>query len=247
MSKSRIYLELSTSVLKSDKKTMYYLTYLKIRNYATNHGGRFFISDFSKVCGLSLPTTKKHIKELLRLEWIVCNKNGSFSIKSQRGLLNKANRHNFYSISEETLNTFSWRNISAFKALLMVMVDAKFKQTQRAIIKGFKVRNQKDKITEQIKDASLGAWNTFMACNLTADLISKNKSTVSRYRKKQNFVKYTSKMSVFNNFAFNEAGESLLNDFKRDEYKGRFFFHKGTCYFSPISIINFNNFKLSAK
>lgn len=226
---------------------MYYLTYLKIRNYSKNHGGRFFLHDFSRVCGLSSVTAKKHINQLLNLNWIKESDNGIFNVVSQRGLLNKANRHNFYSISEEELNSFSWKNISAFKALLMVMVDAKFKQTQRAIIRGFKVVNQRDKVTEQIKDASLGAWNAFMACNLTAELIDKNKSTISRYRKKQNLVTYTSKMRVFNNFAFNEAGEDILNEFKRDEYKGKFFFHKGVCIFSSISTINFNNFKLGVK
>jgi len=234
---TRVFVDFANNIIASDTRTFYFLSYLKIRAYADNHGGRFFFDTFQHVMKLSERTSYKHLNKLIEYGWV--EKKGTlYFLKSNKKLIGNKNKYNYITINKNILNQYSWKNIASFRALLVTVIEAKVKKTQKAIAKGFSIMNYKDKCKEKIKDAKLERWNALSACSFTASLCRKSQSTISKYRKKQLLATYS-----HSTIRCPELDYLKYDVYDLDNYNGvlgGFYLYDKSVYFSSISEVQYN-------
>ena len=232
-SNTRIFVDFANNIIASDTKTFYFLSYLKIRAYADNHGGRFFFDTFQYILNTSEKTAQKHINKLIEYKWI--EKKGTlYFLTSHKKLTGDKEKYSYITVNKNILNQYSWKNIASFRALLVTIIEAKAKKIQSAIAKGFSVMNYKDKCKEKIKDTKLKRWNALSACSFAASLCNKSKGTISKYRKRQLLATYshTSNRCIELDYLKSDIYD-LDNEYKG--ILGRYYLYRGLVYFNSIS------------
>jgi hypothetical protein len=130
----RIFAEISTKALISDNKSYYYLSYLKIQNHCSKNGGYFSISHSQVALNTTLKTAQNHIIKLLQLGYIKNVSKDKYKIISQKSITTNSKKQ-YLVIEDSELSKYSYKNISEFRALLMLIVDRQFQTKKQYAIK----------------------------------------------------------------------------------------------------------------
>lgn len=115
---TRIYQSIINHSLKSDKKLYYTLSYLKLRTIASQRAGFFSFEEAMETLNLSRKTTSAHLKRLIS-ERMIKYATGGYLMLDERKVSNFGTSYKsraFIVLDNETLFSYSWKNISCFRA-----------------------------------------------------------------------------------------------------------------------------------
>lgn len=238
----RLYYEVSLKVLQSDNKSYYYLTYLKLQNHCSKHGGYFSVSNVQEILNCSERTANKHISQIINLGYVSIIDINYYKINSQKSLTSSYKKQ-YYVTKDIDLYKYSYKNISEFRALLMLMVDKKHESTKQYLIKKNQSRPTKGKYSKKQESDTISGYYNKIACTISAFNCNKSNATISRWRKKQSLVTYTSfKEEVKEDLSSLSICE--INDLNPLNKLGKYYIHRGHVMFSSVSEVSFNGFCL---
>lgn len=223
---NRIYLGHVEQLLKSDNQSRLFLSYMKIRNYSKGRCGWFNLEQLIECLQVSSTSARKALKGLIRLNYAKETKKGHYKINSFKFLVGNNLHERFYKITTDQLFSYSWKNISEFRALLVELKVQENRNIRKKLRKGYATIDRHG-MREVVKSQSKKEFDALVASTYSAKLTGKSYSTILRYRKKQALVTY-SKKEVHRYY----SGEGLsMTDFEG----GKIFFHSNSLVFVPIS------------
>ena len=135
----------------------------------------------------------------------------------------------FFKIEPERLFSYSWRNISHFRALLTELKVQQNRNTRKRLRHGFTIVDR-HVVWDKVKSQSNKEFDSLMASTYTSKLINKSYSTCLRYRDKQDLVTY-SKKEIYTYKYFTSEEEAKKVKF----HLGKEFTFRSSVVFVPIS------------
>lgn len=230
---NRLYTRDIQSLTASDKKSLAFLSYMKIRSTSSGRSGLFSLKQASETLSLSDTTTRKHISRLLDYGYIICVQTNQYRIVSMLDVVGNNCHENFVKISNEQLFSYTWRNISEFRSFLVELDINRNRVHRKASRKGFAVFNQKDKIREKIKNQSNKAFDSLVSASYVEKMTGKCQKTIYSYRAKQKVAVYSKKKVIKLNLTVDDADKVLVSL----KGKGKVLHDKltGSVIFIPIS------------
>lgn len=231
---NRIYIQLSTEQLKASDKGRYYLAYLLIRLKAKSKAGFFNADDFYSAVQLKERSGKVLLNTLIGKEWVKQVSKDRFRVVSQRTLTGTSRRLTYFDLTDTQLKAYSLKSMCRFRAMLTELECQRYKNHQRAKIKGYHVTDKRTGQKELIRNKELRALYPLMASTCTAALVDVNHSTARKYRKNQNLSIYSSEKA--RNFkAVSSDVKSKGKEIVLSDYPGLIFQGKAGLLYCPIS------------
>lgn len=189
---NRIYLRHIDLLLRSDNRSRAFLAYMKIRIASKNRCGGFNLKDLTEALVMSDTSSRKSLKRLLEYGYATEVKKGLYKINSFKNIVGENLHERFYKISDQEIFSYSWKNISHFRALLTELKIQLNRNKRKSLRKGYAVSDRHG-VKERIKSQSKKEFDTLMASTYSAKITGKSYSTILRYRKRQKLVTYSTK------------------------------------------------------
>lgn len=186
----RIYLRHLDILLKSDNRNRIFLSYLKIRYSSKGRCGGFNLSDLIESLQVSDTTARKALKRLIDYGYVSPTKKGLYKVNSFKSLIGDNLHEKFFKITTEQLFSYSWKNISHFRAMLVELRVQQNRNIRKKLRKGYTITDRHG-VKEKIKSQSNKEFDTLVASTYASKLVNKSYSTCLRYRNKQNLVNYS--------------------------------------------------------
>jgi len=195
----RIYLRHLDILLKSDNRSRIFLSYLKIRYTSKGHCGGFNLQDLALSLQVSDTTARKALKRLIDYGYVSPVKKGLYKVNSFKSLVGDNLHEKFFKLTTEQLFSYSWRNISHFRAMLVELRIQQNRNIRKKLRKGYTITDRHG-VREKIRSQSNKEFDTLVASTYTSKLVNKSYSTCLRYRNKQWLVTYSKRdIQVFKN------------------------------------------------
>jgi hypothetical protein len=230
VNKLRIYIGLLAPVI-TDKSAIYLLSYLKLRYSASISYGNIKRSEAHTILHLSQSTTKRHLNYLESHGYILC-KGKSILVVSSTKLFDSKKKNHYVKVDIQNIMSYSWKNISEFKAYLVELINQKQANYKKALSRGFNKYDYRSKTKERIKDSKYVSFEGLLSLSCAAKSVGLSVRTIQRYREKQKVSNYSWKLEYIVPKASEDACEFYVDDVQG---KGKHFIHKDKLYFSPIS------------
>lgn len=231
---NRIYVTFSTSQLKSSDKGRCYLAYLLIRSKARKKAGFFNTSEFCSAVSLKERSGKVLLNTLVKKEWVKYVSKDRYRIVSQRTLTGTSRRLTYFDLTDTQLQSYSLKSMCRFRAMLTELECQRYKNHQRAKIKGYHVTNERTGQKELIRNKELRALYPLMASTCTAALVNVKHSTARKYRKHQNLAVYSKEKARIFSAVFSSV-QSNGKQIVLSDYPGLIFEGKRGLLYCPIS------------
>lgn len=220
----RIYLRNIQDILCSDKKSRAFLYYLQLRESQKVACGGFNIKTMVEVLGMSDKSCRRALNDLIHYGYVIQNSKTHYRIVSQRKIVGSNLHEQFYKITKEELFSYSWRNISYFRATLMELFKQKKVNARKYIHKiVFETGRHGEKTRRDKASDTLLMSSTFIA-----KAISRTSKTITTYNKKQKLVSYSKKEII--RVVDKKTHEKTVN---YGVFGGKFFVFKGSLLFIP--------------
>ena len=225
----RIYLRHIDLLIKSDNRSRIFLAYLKIRSTSKHRCGGFNLSQLIETLNVSDTSARKSLKRLIDYKYVSEVKKGLYKINSFKTLVGDNLHERIFKITEEQLFSYSWKNISHFRAMLVELRVQQNRNTRKKLRKGFTITDRHG-VKERIKSQSNKEFDTLVASTYSAKLTGKSYSTILRYRTRQTLVTYSKR--VIQTFKSFDSEEQAI---KAKLYLGKEFSYGNLLVFVPIS------------
>lgn len=223
---NRIYLRHIDLLLKSDNRSRIFLSYLKIRYSSKGRCGGFNLSNLIESLQVSDTTARKALKRLIDYGYVSPIKKGLYKVNSFKSLVGDNLHEKFFKITTEQLFSYSWKNISHFRAMLVELRVQQNRNIIKKLRKGYTITDRHG-VKEKIKSQSNKEFDTLVSSVYSGKLVGKSFSTIIKYRIKQSLVTY-SKREIYRY----SSGQGLkIEDFE----KGKIFLHRNSLIYIPIS------------
>ena len=199
--------------------------YLQLRHTQKGSCGGFNIPTMVQTLGMSDKSCRNVLDALIDSNFVVRLSKTHYRIVSQRKLVGSNLHEQFHKITEKELFSYSWANISYFRAMLVELFKQKQENARRYIHKkNFEIGRHGEKIRR------LKASDTLlMSSSFVAKAISRTSRTIMTYNKKQKLTTYSKKEII--RVESEEKYEETKDYF--GVFGGRFFFSKGDVLFVP--------------
>lgn len=205
----RIYLRHLDQLLKSDNQSRIFLSYLKIRYTSKGRCGGFNLQDLIESLEVSDTTARKALNGLIRYGYVSITKKGLYKIESFKSLIGDNLHERFFKITTEQLFSYSWKNISHFRAMLVELRVQQNRNIIKKLRKGYTITDRHG-VREKIKSQSNKEFDTLVASTFTSRLVNKSYSTCLRYRQKQWLVTYSKRdIQTYKTFATEKDAEKV--------------------------------------
>lgn len=226
---NRIYLRHLESLIKSDNRSRAFLSYMKIRYSSKGRCGGFNLTDLIESLQVSDTSARKALKSLLVYQYVTEVKKGLYKVNSFKGLIGDNLHERFFKITTEELFSYSWKNISSFRAMLVELRVQQNRNIRKKLRKGFTITDRQG-VREKIKSQSNKEFDTLVASTYTSKMTGKSYSTILRYRHKQTLVTYSKKnIQTFKRFESEKEADKVKFHLGKE-------FTFGSCLvFIPIS------------
>lgn len=242
----RIYLRHIEEVISSDNKSRAFLDYLKIRIASKNRCGGFNLSQLIETLKTSETSSRKSLKRLIKHNYVIQVKKNLYRINSFKSLVGSNLHEKFFKISEEQILSYSWKNISHFRALLVELRVQQNRNIRKSLRRGYTVVDRHG-VKTKIKSQSEKEFDTLMSSNYVSTFTDKHFTTILKYRKKQTLVKYSVEKPIVIKPEL-KAGNTYTG-IKEHKYKdkyGKYFIHNSNLVFVGIATrtgkININGY-----
>lgn len=187
---NRIYLRHIDQLLKSDNQNRIFLSYMKIRHTSKGRCGGFNLQDLIESLQVSDTTARKALKGLIKYEYVTQTKKGLYKVNSFKSLVGGNLHEKFFKLTSEQLFSYSWKNISHFRAMLVELRIQQNRNIRKKLRKGYTITDRHG-VREKIKSQSNKEFDTLVASTYASKLVNKSYSTCLRYRQKQWLVTYS--------------------------------------------------------
>jgi hypothetical protein len=218
---NRIYLRHVDSLLQSDSRSRCFLAYLKLRISTKNTCGGFYLKDLQNTLQVSDTSARKTINNLLLHDYCVKISHNYYRIISFKSIIGDNLHEKFFKITDKEVFSYSWKNISSFRALLVELRNQTNRNMRKKLRKGF-WKTDRHGVKEKISSQSNKEFDTLMASTYVCSYTHKSQSTIIKYRKKQTLVIYSQ-----------EYPELVKKDFLKN--KGKFFTINNSLIYCGIS------------
>ena len=226
---NRIYLRHLDQLLKSDNQSRIFLSYMKIRHTSKGRCGGFNLKDLIESLEVSDTTARKALNGLIRYGYVTQTKKGLYKVNSFKSLIGGNLHEKFFKLTSEQLFSYTWKNISHFRAMLVELRVQQNRNIRKKLRKGYTITDRHG-VKEKIKSQSNKEFDTLVASTYTSKLVNKSYSTCLRYRNRQNLVTY-SKMDIQTYKSFSSEKEAKKVKF----HLGKEFSFGSLLVFVPIS------------
>lgn len=231
----RIYLRHIEEVISSDNKSRAFLDYLKIRIASKNRCGGFNLSQLIDSLNTSETSSRKSLKRLIKYNYVTQVKKNLYKINSFKSLVGLNLHEKFFKISEEQISSYSWKNISHFRALLVELRVQQNRNIRKSLRRGYTVIDRHG-VKTKIKSQSEKEFDTLMGSNYVSTFTNKHFTTILKYRKKQTLVKYSIEKPILVKTESN--AEDTYTGIKEHKYKdkyGKYFINRNNLIFVGIA------------
>jgi Mn-dependent DtxR family transcriptional regulator len=191
----RIYLRHLDLLIRSDNRSRLFLAYLKIRSTSKQRCGGFNLSQLIETLSVSDTSARKSLKRLINYGYVSEVKKGLYKVNSFKTLVGDNLHERIFKITEEQLFSYSWKNISHFRAML---VELRIQHNRNVRLKQRKGYTTVDRhgVVEKVKSQSNRGFDTLMSGQYVADMTDKSIRTIFSYRKKQSEVVYSKRQII---------------------------------------------------
>jgi hypothetical protein len=202
---------------------------MKIRYSSKDRCGAFNLHNLTETLNVSDTSARKSLKLLTTYGYIKQIKKGLFRVISFKTLIGDNLHERFFKISENDIFSYSWKNISHFRALLVELKVQINRNSRKRARKGF-TKIDRHGAVDKIKSQSKKEFDTLVASTYSAKMTGKSYSTILRYRTRQRLVNYANSgiKSFKNNSELINCNFSI----------GKEFIFGSLLIFSPISVRN---------
>ena len=230
----RIYLKHIYEVVHDHSQCRAYLNYLKIRSAKSQNCGGFKESDVADILNVSKVSAKKAIDRLMDYDYIEFT-GKSYKIKSHKTLDGKFNHQRYITITEDQLESYSWRNFSSFRAYLTELRIGLNRRNRKRLRRGY-YHTDRHGVRTIIKSQSEKEFDTLMAGAYVSKMIGISENTAFKYRKINGVSKYSGKV-YYGNQEF--LPKKIMGKCFSDEILGVFTF---SCISTRSSILRFKGY-----
>jgi hypothetical protein len=140
-------------------------------------------------------TTRKALKRLIEFGYVSKIQPNLYKVNSFKTLIGNNTHEKFYKITDQELFSYSWKNISNFRAMLVEFRIQQNRNAKRNLNKGYTVIDRHG-MSERIKSQRNSGFDTLIAGQYVADMTNKSIRTIYTYRRKQKLVKYSQKQVI---------------------------------------------------
>lgn len=227
---TRIYLRHLDQLLKSDNQSRIFLSYMKIRHTSKGRCGGFVLQDLIESLEVSDTTARKALKGLMRYGYVSPVKKGLYKVNSFKTLVGDNLHERFFKITAEQLFSYSWKNISHFRAML---VEFRIQQNRNSRLNQRKGYTTVDRhgVRTKVKSRSNLGFDTLMSGKYVVDMTDKSIKTIYSYRRKQKLVEYSKREVI----KIKTSDEYKTYSKRIEELGGKIFTFGNLLLFIPIS------------
>jgi len=227
---NRIYLRHIDLLLKSDNRSRIFLSYLKIRNSSKCRCGGFNLSNLIESLQVSDTTARKALKRLIDYGYVSPTKKGIYKVNSFKSLIGDNLHEKFFKITTEQLFSYSWKNISHFRAMLVELRVQQNRNSRLSQRKGYTTVDRHGVVTK-VKSRSNHGFDTLMSGQYVVGMTDKSIKTIYSYRRKQKLVEYSKREVI----KIKTSDEYKTYSKRIEELGGKIFTFGNLLLFIPIS------------
>jgi len=226
----RIYLRHIDLLIKSDNRSRIFLAYLKIRSTSKHRCGGFNLSQLIETLNVSDTSARKSLKRLIDYGYVSEVKKGLYKVNSFKTLVGDNLHERIFKITEEQLFSYSWKNISHFRAMLVEFRIQQNRNSRLSQRKGYTTVDRHGVVTK-VKSRSNHGFDTLMSGQYVVDMTDKSIKTIYSYRRKQKLVEYSKRevIKIKTNVEYKAYSKRI------EELGGKIFTFGNLLLFIPIS------------